>query len=455
MGLLKRLFSRSGRTRSLNHAARDRDQSDPRQARIKKPAGHFIARPIALETLEQLIPIRNLSEEELIAFSLEQKSEVCGAGSILFERNETDDFVLYLLEGTVVMETGEGRSYEIIAGTAKARFPLSYGKQHSATAYAKTDVRILRVSDKIMRVPTAAQQTIHATIDAGQVDLPGELKENSLLQAFCQHYGSDELVLPSLPDVAFKIRKALQNEALSMKEAVKIVQLDPIAAAKLVHVANSPLYLAAKPANTCFEAVKRLGLNATRNLVTGISLKQVFQTKHQYLRQRMQSLWKQSIHVSSLCFVLAKENHWPDPDEALLAGLIADIGIVPFLCFADNFPEQYYDARQLDLAIPFVRGPVGTSLLTQWDFAKELAQIPLLAENWYYDSGAELALSDIVMLSKLHSYIGTPKMAELPPINAIPACSKLKDGILSPEHSLKVLHNAKDQVNQVLKFFES
>ncbi len=82
-----------------------------------------------------------------------------------------------------------------------------------------------------------------------------------------------------------------------------------------------------------------------------------------------------------------------------------------------------------------------------------LVEIPLLAEDWFHDSSPELRVSDIVVLSRLHAYIGTPKMAELPAINSIPACGKLKNGQLSPEHSLNVLHVAKDKINQALRLF--
>jgi HD-like signal output (HDOD) protein len=94
-------------------------------------------------------------------------------------------------------------------------------------------------------------------------------------------------------------------------------------------------------------------------------------------------------------------------------------------------------------------------LLKKWDFPANLIEIPMLAEDWYHDSGNALAMSDIVILSKLHSYIGTRRMAELPAINSIPACAKLKDGRLSPTYSLKVLHDAEDRIRKATQFLET
>lgn len=49
----------------------------------------------------------------------------------------------------------------------------------------------------------------------------------------------------------------------------------------------------------------------------------------------MLSLWKNSVYVSSLSFVLADESGSINPEDALLAGLVCDIGIVPLLHFAE------------------------------------------------------------------------------------------------------------------------
>ena len=89
---------------------------------------------ISIDSLKQLIPIRNLDEDELIAFASDNRSETFPCNSILFRSGEQDDSVLYLLEGSVLMKTDCGQTYHVDSGSAKARFPLSSGRQHSATA---------------------------------------------------------------------------------------------------------------------------------------------------------------------------------------------------------------------------------------------------------------------------------------------------------------------------------
>jgi HD-like signal output (HDOD) protein len=415
-----------------------------------KPSLSLSPRPITVAELRQLIPLRNFSEEELNAFALTQKTETYAPGSILFEHGATDSFVLYLLAGTVTMVLNEAQSYEVTAGMAKARFPLSYGASHSATAIAKTDVEVIRVPAQVMHKNLSVQLKEDRLLDPNLWEVPPELKHSRLFQAFCQNFQNEELKLPTLPDLAVRLRQAIERDDIGVAEAAKIVQTDAAIAAKLLHVANSPLYLTAHPAKNCLEAINRLGLKATCNLVVLLCLRDVFTSQDRFFYQKIRTVWQEAIHLSALAYVLAKANCWDDPDAALLGGLICDLGAIPFLTFADGFPKTHYQAAEIDLGLPIVCAPVGYYLLKRWGFPEELVRLPMLATAWHYDSGPQLTLSDLVILAKLHRLIETGRVAEVPAINSIPACSKLRDSRLSPEYSLKILHDAKRQIQATL-----
>ncbi len=416
--------------------------------RLRKPATGLSPRPVTVAELQQLIPIRNLSEEELRAFSLSQTTETYGAGSVLFEAGTAEDSVLYLLSGTVTMVLGENQTYEVTAGSAKSRFPLSHGEHHRATAVAKTDVEVLRVSARIMHK--------HLSLDDDHLmqpenwDVPAWIRKTPLYQTFCQYLAAEETKLPTLPDIALRLRRAIDKDDIGIAEAARIVQLDASIATRLIQVANSPLYLAARPATNCLEAVNRLGLNATCHLVMSLCLKDLFRCRDPRLQQRMQRLWRDSLHLSALTHVLARDNRWPDPEEALLAGLICDIGAIPFLVFVSDFPKEHYAAETLEPTLNAIRGPVGHYVLKTWGFADDLAQVPLLAEAWHYDSGPDLTLADLVMLSRLHLHMEQGRRDQVPVVSTIPASQKLRDGSLSPEYSLRVLHEARAEIQAAL-----
>lgn len=402
---------------------------------------------ITPEILRQLLPIRNFNEEELKIFSFDREAEALNQGSILFKCGDTVDSLIYLLEGSVSMNAEEGVHYEIKAKTPKARFPLCSYKKHTATAIAQTAIQILRVS------PSILNKAPPPSVDPLSAKIPEQIKSNPLFQAFCHHYKNEELVIPSLPDIAIKLRKAIENNH-SVNDLVKILHMDPAIAAKLIHVANSPLYLSSTPIKNCHDAVVRLGMKATHSLVISHSLKQVFRSLDPYIGFLLKEQWKKSINLASLCYVLAKKNGNIDAEEAMLAGLVCDIGTIPFLYFTENFPKDQWTREEIPKILNYLRGPLGSMVLSRWDFPEELIKIPPICEDWLNNESDKLSLSDIVILAKLHTHIGTPKMDELPAINSTPACGKLKFGQISLEGSLKTLHEAHEQINEAARLIE-
>ncbi|MDO8845749.1 hypothetical protein [Methylicorpusculum sp.] len=97
-----------------------------------------------------------------------------------------------------------------------------------------------------------------------------------------------------------------------------------------------------------------------------------------------------------------------------------------------------------------LRGPVGRLVLHTLGFSEELTHIPYHAEDWYFDNNDQLGLIDIVILAKLHSFIGSERSKTLPAICSIPAYTKLNDGKLNPDLSLQVLRNAQQRIQAAM-----
>ncbi|MCI0653892.1 MAG: HDOD domain-containing protein [Methylococcaceae bacterium] len=404
----------------------------------------------AVETLKKLIPIRNLGDDELSAFALGQELEVLSKDAILFEQGQAIESVFYLLDGTVVLKENGVPDQTLTSDSFRAKFPLSTGMTHSITVRAATQISLLRVPAQILEI---GNSSYHAKKFTFQSPAEGDgLSTSTLFHSFYNQFCDQNIILPTLPNVAVKLRNAMKQD-IGIADAVKIVQLDPAISAKIMQVANSPLYAPVAPVRSCLDAVKRIGLNALKNLVTSLSMKQIFQCDNKLIRQRMEQYWKQSIYLSSLCYLIDSKTKKIDPEQALLAGLVCDIGIVPFLNFAANFPSDLYEANEIEMAIPLVKTPVGVAILKKWGLSNELAEIPATSEDWFRNNGDQLTLSEIVVLAKLHSYIGKPQSQRLPLIQTIPAFAKLRQQSLNPESSLEILNIANSRVQKVANIF--
>ncbi|NOT86300.1 MAG: HDOD domain-containing protein [Methylococcaceae bacterium] len=414
-----------------------------------------------LEALQKLSPLNATDINNL--GSIPHKTLRYSTGAVIFLQGDLTDVAYYLFDGAVELhpDTDDNfdlsiatpihpiASYTITANTVLATFPLNSGRLFGATAIAKSNVDIIIIPNEILQLclkPTpepAGQLTLNTSI------LPQDFSKTEFFKSFAQAYHKNKLHLPSLPNVAIKLRNAMQGD-ISIREAVSIIQMDPAIVTKLIQVANSPLYAPTNSIKNCHDAITRLGLDATRNLVIGINLKQLFHCKNKQIMAQMQATWRQSLLVSSLCFVLAEEVGSINPEEALLAGLINDIGIIPLLNFAETHLTEQSNLQQIIDMLPYLRAPVGRMVLNSLDFSEELTEIPFEAENWFYDSGEKIQLIDIVILAKLHSYMGTEKAKELPYINSIPAYAKLKNGKLSQDFSLAIIHKAQQRINETM-----
>jgi HD-like signal output (HDOD) protein len=260
---------------------------------------------------------------------------------------------------------------------------------------------------------------------------------------------SEALTLPTLPDISLKIRKAINDNKANNTKIARVVQIDPAITGRLIHIANSPFYLGRKKIESCPEALTRLGLKAAQHFITSFALKSVFVAKSLYIRKRMQDLWAHSSYVAAICAVLAHKTRGFDPDRAMLAGLVHDIGIVPILTYADRHPELVREPGHIEQTIQELRATIGVIVLRKWNFPSDFEDVVINAENWWRRTEAEPDYTDLVILSQLHSFVGTLQIHKYPRMDEIPAYRKLLKEDTSTDISKDILGLAKEEIWQI------
>ncbi len=276
-----------------------------------------------------------------------------------------------------------------------------------------------------------------------------ELAKNRLLLDCYKYMQSDKLTLPTIPDVSFKIRRAINDNNANNSKIARVVQIDPSITARIVQIANSPLYRGRRKIESCPEALTRLGLKASQDIITAFSLKAVFNAKSPLIRKKMQELWAHSSYVASISAVFAHKTPGFDPDRAMLAGLIHDIGVVPILTYADKHPDVLVNPKDLEDTIKKLRVDIGIKILHQWDFPEDFEDVIINAENWNRKGSDTPDYTDIVMISQLHSYIGKVDIKKMPKIDQLPAYKKLVHGKLDADKSINILDEAKDEIEHI------
>ncbi|MBT4077807.1 MAG: HDOD domain-containing protein, partial [Gammaproteobacteria bacterium] len=77
---------------------------------------------------------------------------------------------------------------------------------------------------------------------------------------------NDRLPLPTLPEVAIKVRDTVDDDNATIRDISDIIITDAALSARIIQVANSALYRGLSSAETVHNAVTRMGLNTVRNL---------------------------------------------------------------------------------------------------------------------------------------------------------------------------------------------
>ena len=217
---------------------------------------------------------------------------------------------------------------------------------------------------------------------------------------------NDQLVLPTLPEVALKVREVADDPDADIDKLNQVISGDAALSARIIRVANSPLLRASRAIEDLRTALMRLGIQYTCNIATGLAMEQMFQATSDLVDMRMREVWSRSSEVAGISHVLCKHYTRLRPDQATLAGLIHKIGVLPILTYAEDHPALLKDSFTLDAVIDELHGQIGDLILKTWGFPEELAHIPTQHLNFARQS-TKADYGDIVTVAMLQSYLGT------------------------------------------------
>lgn len=237
------------------------------------------------------------------------------------------------------------------------------------------------------------------------------------------------LKLPTLPDVAMRARQAIDDEHSTSSDIAAVISSDPALSARLILMANSAMMRGQTEIEDLNHVVSRLGLKMIRDLVTSIVVKQMFVAQSPATEKRLRKAWEHSTSVAAISHVLAAQYTKLPPEQAMLAGLVHDIGALPIITKAEKFPELLKNEALLDKIITKLHTTLGRIILTAWGFPDELIQVASEHENLQRDS-KQTDLVDLVTVANLQSYVGTDHPLTQKDWSTIPAFGKLG---LSPE----------------------
>jgi HD-like signal output (HDOD) protein len=135
-------------------------------------------------------------------------------------------------------------------------------------------------------------------------------------------------VIATLPEVTAHIVSTVDDPKSTASQLHKIVAHDPALVTRILKVVNSAFYGLPGQIGSVERAIVLLGLNAVKNIAVAASLGQLFRGVKLCEGFTAKDLWIHSIAVAVTSRELAKRLKLPIHDEAFLAGLIHDVGLL-------------------------------------------------------------------------------------------------------------------------------
>lgn len=222
--------------------------------------------------------------------------------------------------------------------------------------------------------------------------------ENALYTILLEKIKQDALVLPTLPEVALKVRQAADDPEVNLGHMGDIIGQDPALSLGMIKVANSALLGRSVKVETVTQAVTRIGLRQIKSIATAMALEQVFVSENDVVAMYMKKSWQKTINVASVAISLMSiylKDHKHSPlklDTITLASLVHNIGVLPILTEAEQHPDIFANPTFLQQAIIKLSGRIGGAITREWGFSEDLTY---LAESW----------SDLTVLPKDIHYL--------------------------------------------------
>ena len=179
--------------------------------------------------------------------------------------------------------------------------------------------------------------------------------------------------LPSFPEAAARLQHVLSDESVNSERVARVVSSDAGLAARILTMANSTLLSRGGPAVTDLKvAITRIGYEHIRTAALAYATGQLQRAPElKHIRPYLEKFWQEGVRVAALAHAMAKESRRVRSDEAMLAGLLHNIGKI-YILARTPVPASgsvSYEEEALRDWYP----SIGQALIENWKLPEQIA----------------------------------------------------------------------------------
>ncbi len=212
-------------------------------------------------------------------------------------------------------------------------------------------------------------------------------KSDEIFQEICEAVRSGMFKLPVQPLIGKEFRDLMTNNA-DLDEMAKLLRQDMTLTARLIQLANSALYRGYGTVQTIEQAIGRLGVSETEQMVTALSNHQLFDTEQKKYKAALSKLWQHSLASAYAAELLATTLGLDLGLDPFSAGLFHDIGILALLNIIAQMErrgryDEAVDEAALQDTVSTYHAMFGAKLLEKWGFGDDYISATLSHNNLY------------------------------------------------------------------------
>ena len=182
------------------------------------------------------------------------------------------------------------------------------------------------------------------------------------------------LELPSFPEVALRVRKALGNPDVAVDDVVRVVSAEPSLAVRLLQLSNSvALNPSGQRITSLRSAITRIGFTLARSATIAFAMSQMRRAEAwRGLETRFQELWEESAHLAAMSHAVGKRVRGVNTDQAMLAAMLHAVGKLFVLTRLSRFPALLNSPPHYFEIEREWHGRVARAILTRWELDNDI-----------------------------------------------------------------------------------
>ncbi len=222
-----------------------------------------------------------------------------------------------------------------------------------------------------------------------------------------QKFKAGKINPPVMPQVVREVQTVIKQATSTPEELASVIEKDPVISLRLISVANSPVYRGIADIRNVKNAIPRLGLKETLNIIIAIANKSHYETDSVRYKILMDKLWVHSLAVAYGAKLIAQHLKLDDSEKFFLMGLTHDIGKTLLLkAFTEVSKGKTLSIDTITANIQEAHVGLGSALLKRWGFGDEFLAVIGHHEDTEFSPGTQKEILVVHLANMVTRQIG-------------------------------------------------